>query len=370
MKYLVYISLVLLLLLAGCDFLFPTSQSVLSTSPPSTTYTPTTIPTSTPPPQTNIMTTTAGSSTVITLDKPQSDILITRTYHWSYDGKDWTWELQIPQSLYEYFSGLQRVPTNNYSIYVTHPSDDPYLSKLITKLLETAAGEGYSEMETIGFAASFVQSLPYVTDDVSTVYDEYARYPVETLVDNGGDCEDTSILLASLIDGMGYGVVLINPPNHVAVGVAGGEGVYGTYWSYNGKKYYYLETTGENWGVGEIPDEYHDTQAKIFEMQPVPILTHNWESTGRVGYADLNITVSNLGSADARDVYVFAGFDAGSDQVWNSEKSDYFNISFGQTITLTLSLKVPYGVHTRILVQVIDDGYAVDNSYSDWIDTK
>ncbi len=370
MKYIVYVSLVLLLLLAGCDFPFPVTGSV----PPSGLVTETNESTSLPPspttPPASVITTAAASAAVITLDKSRSDILLTRTYHWSYAGKGWTWELEIPQSLCDYYSGLPRVPTNNYSIYVTHPSDDPYLSKLITRLLEAADDEGYSEMETIGFAASFVQSLPYITDDVSTGYDEYARYPVETLVNNGGDCEDTSILLASLIDGMGYSVVLINPPNHVAVGVAGGAGVYGTYWSYNDRKYYYLETTGENWGLGEIPDEYQDTQAKIYDLQPVPIITHDWESTGRVGYADLSIIVSNLGTAAARDVYVFAGFDAGSGQVWNSVKSDLFDIDLGQTAILNLSLKVPYGVHTRIIVQVIDDGYAVDNSYSDWINTK
>lgn len=357
-----------MLLTAGCDF--PFTGSAYSSSPTFSTNVPTSFPTFTTPPPPTTGVSTADSSKVITLDKPQSDILVTRTYHWSYDNKDWTWELQIPQSLYDYYKGLPRAPTNNYSIYVTHPSDDVYMSKLITKLLETAASEGFSEMDTIGFAASFVQSLPYVTDDVSTSYDEYARYPVETLVDNGGDCEDTSILLASLIDGMGYGVVLINPPNHVAVGVAGGEGVYGTYWAYNGKKYYYLETTGENWGLGEIPDEYRDTQANIFDMKPVPILTHDWKSTGRVGYADLEIVISNLGSAPAQDIYIFAGFDAGNEQVWNSQKSGLFNIEFGQEVTVNLSLKVPYGVHTRILVQVIDNGYAVDNSYSDWIDTN
>jgi hypothetical protein len=368
-KRLVYLFSVLLLFLAGCNFPFPYHET-FSSGPSTTPNIPTSLPALTTMPQTNAATTTASSFTVITPDKPQSDILITRTYHWSYGGKDWTWELQIPQSLYDYYKGLPRAPTNNYSIYVTHPSDDPYISKLTAKILETSVDEGYSEMEAIGFAASFVQSLPYVTDDVSTSYDEYARFPVETLVDNGGDCEDTSILLASLIDAMEYSVVLINPPNHVAVGVAGGEGVYGTYWAYNNRKYYYLETTGENWELGEIPSEYQDTQAKIFDMLPVPILTHDWESTGRVGYADLAIVVRNLGSAAAQDVYIFAGFDAGSDQVWNSEKSGLFDIDFGQTVTVNLSLKVPYGVNTRIIVQVIDDGYAVDNSYSDWIDTN
>jgi hypothetical protein len=370
MKYIITPILVCIILLAGCDFPLPFTTPASSSNPPQTSDVPPSSPPGTTVSPTTVTTAATSSPGTIVVEKDQSDILVTRTYKWSYNGQDWTWELQIPDQLYEYYKGLPRAPTSNYSIYVTHPSDDLYISKLNTKLLEAVAQKGYSDIETVSFAASFVQSLPYVTDIISTGYDEYARFPMETLVDSGGDCEDTSILLASLLNGMGYNVVLINPPEHVAVGVAGVEGAYGTYWEYQGEKYYYLETTGENWQLGEIPDQYQNVQAKIYSLQPVPILTHDWTSTGRVGYADLNIVVKNLGSAAAQDVYVFAGFDAGNDQVWNSTKSDLFNIDIEQTVTVNLSLKVPYGVNTRIVVQIIYNGYAVDNSYSDWISTN
>ena len=295
--------------------------------------------------------------------------LVSRTYSWEYGGKKWTWELQLPESLYDYFKSLPRSPTANYSVYVTHPMDDAYLGQLVSKIQDASQAEGYSEYQTVGFLAAFVQSLPYVTDDLSTGFDEYPRYPIETLLDNGGDCEDTSILMASLIKGLGYDVVLIVLPKHVGVGVQGGDGIFGTYWNYQGVKYYYLETTGEGWELGELPPEYKGASASVYPMKPVPILTHEWTSTAGVGYVGLNIEVSNLGSAEASGVYIYAGFDAGNDQVWNHEESPPFDIGIDEKVTVSMRIRVPYNEHTRLLVQVVYNGYAVDESQSKWLDT-
>ncbi len=360
-------ALVLVSFMAGCSIVEYDAAAEDNTSPPYVTAT-TQVPTSPTLLHSTLPTAAVGPASPVA-DAPSSDQTVSRTYKWSFARKEWTWELSLPQSLYDYYRGLPRSPTPNYSVYVTHPQDDPYIDGLVVKLKDAAAKEGYSESETVEFAAAFVQSLPYVTDNVSTGYDEYARYPIETLVDNGGDCEDTAILMAALIRDLGYGVVLLNLPKHVAVGVAGDESVHGTYWELNGTKYYYLETTGENWGIGEIPDEYRTARATIYEMKPVPILTHTWTSTGGSGTIDLRVEVSNLGSAAAAGAYVFAGFDAGDNQVWNSQKSPVFDLDVDEKITVSMTMKVPYGKHTRLMVQIVYGGYAVDDSYSKWFDT-
>lgn len=289
--------------------------------------------------------------------------------------REWTWDLQMPQTAYDYFKELARVPTSNYSVYVTNPLDDAYVSGLAAKILEAATGYAYSEYETAELAASFVQSLPYVLDDVSTPYDEYPRYPIETLVDNGGDCEDTAILLASLLHGMGYSVVLLlypetpGVPGHLAVGVSGGGRGSGTYYEYQGAKYYYLETTGSGWGIGDIPDDYAGRQARILALNPVPVLTHEWTAQGQGQYAELIVKVSNLGSADAPGVYIYAGFDAGDDKMWNPEQSPVFDVGVDDIVTVTLSIRIPTGKHTRIRVQIVYEGHSVDDSHSEWFDT-
>jgi len=330
----------LLLILAGCGFTPPT-------------------PTPTP----------AVGLTGIIQDIPQSTELVTRNYVWKYGGGEWNWELVIPQALYDYYREMPRPPTTNYSVYVTHPLDDPYIDHLVEKIQKAAEQKGFNEYETVEFAAAFVQSLPYTVDSVNTPYDEYPRYPIETLIDNGGDCEDTSILLASLIDKMGYGVILIMLPNHCAVGVKGGENIYGTYWEYQGAKYYYLETTGTRWRIGQLPEQYKDTPASIRPMIPTPILTHEWKARGKGISAEMEVVVQNLGSATAHNVFIFAGFDAGDSKLWNAKKSETFILPVGQQITVTFNLRIPLNKHTRLVIQIVDDGYAVDNSYSKWFDT-
>ncbi len=298
----------------------------------------------------------------------QSTEVITRQHIWTYKG-EWTWEGDIPRLLYEYYQEIPRPPTKNYSVYVTHPLDDIYIEHLVEKIQKAAQEASFSEYETVEFAASFVQSLPYTADSITTHYDEYPRYPIETLVDKGGDCEDTSILLASLIDKMGYGVVLIELPDHCAVGVKGGENVYGTYWEYEGIKYYYIETTGKGWGIGELPEEYENSSAAIYPMVPTPILTHEWSLKGRGNTGELGVTVYNLGTATAYNVSVLAGFDAGEGMLWNGQQSEPFQIRADHQVTVKLNLRVPLGKHTRAIIQIGIDDILVDESHSKWFDT-
>jgi len=290
-------------------------------------------------------------------------------FTWEYAGSEWNWDINVPEALYDYYKDKPRPSTEDYSVYVTDPYDDDFISSLVEALGEGAQQQHWDEWETINFAVSFVQSLPYTSDMVTTPYDEYPRYPIETVVNDGGDCEDTSILMAAILDSMGYGVVLISPPEHMAVGVLGGEGVYGSYYEHNGQKYFYLETTGEGWEIGEVPDEYEGGTAHIYDIVPIPILSHNWTATTYGWHITLEVRVDNLGTAAANDVYVLAGFDAGGGMLWNPEESSLFDLDAGYYRIITLTLDEPTEKHTRLVVQIVDDGYAVDESYSEWFDT-
>ena len=189
-------------------------------------------------------------------------------FSWSYKGNDWTWSLDIPQSLYEAYKSVPvSTRTKNglagYGFLTT--TNDVYIKMVADKLEEAAAKENYEPYDQVSFVLAFVQSLPYTSDQVTSGYDEYPRFPLETLVDNGGDCEDTSILFATLTLIMGYGTVYINPPEHCAVGVLGNN-LHGYYYTYNNKTYYYCETTGNGWEIGQIPTEFEDEKAYIYEI--------------------------------------------------------------------------------------------------------
>ena len=107
--------------------------------------------------------------------------------------------------------------------------------------------------------APFVQQLEYKSDGDW----EYPKYPIETLYDKGGDCEDTSLLLCGIIRSMGYGSVLVLLDGHCAVGVQGGN-LNGRYYELDGKKYFYVETTAKGWRIGEMPAQYINSSAWIW----------------------------------------------------------------------------------------------------------
>jgi len=302
-------------------------------------------------------------------DLPDAPGEIDRDFTWSYEGEEWEWSIPIPRSLHQYYSERPRIPTENYSIYASDPLDDAFMERLGNRFDAAAQQHGYDEFDTVNLAVAFVQDLPYAADVVTTTFDEYPRYPIETLVDGGGDCEDTSILLAAILHAMGYDVVLLRPANHMAVGVLGGKGIHGTYFEHDGGKYFYLETTGRGWEIGQMPEEYEGQPVSIFTLDPTPILSHRWSAKTYETDAVVEVTVSNLGTAPARGVYVYAGFDAGGERLWNAERSQRFDLEPGYYVDVTLSLDLPEGKETtRLVVQTVYMGYAYDESRSEWFD--
>ena len=109
---------------------------------------------------------------------------------------------------------------------------------------------------------AFVQAIPYKTDEESVGQEEWYKYPYETLVDQCGDCEDKTFLLAGLLKERGYDVVILIMPDHMALGIAGTD-IPGSYYERNGKKYYYVETTSSGWKIGDIPNEYRWQKAEV-----------------------------------------------------------------------------------------------------------
>ena len=202
------------------------------------------------------------------LEVKAQDDYYNRDFEWEYGGKIWTWSLSIPKNLYEEYKSVSIFDrTGNgpegYGFLTT--TNDYYVVQIAEKLQEASDNEGYESFDEVSFVLAFVQSLDYTSDSVTTGYDEYPRFPLETLVDNGGDCEDTSILFATLTLIMGYGTVYLNPPQHYAVGILGEE-LAGYYWTYNDKTYYYCETTGDGWKIGDLPEEYQEVEAYIYPI--------------------------------------------------------------------------------------------------------
>jgi hypothetical protein len=158
--------------------------------------------------------------------------------------------------------------TGDRASYVRRAQESGLADQLAVLLSEEADQNGFTgKQEQVRFVIDFVQNLPYVPDDVSTDFDDYTKSVTETLVEGGGDCEDSAILMAAVLqaEAFNYDCILIQPPGHMAVGVYGDD-LPGVYWEHDGRRYYYLETTGDGWEVGELPEEYEGEKAYLHEV--------------------------------------------------------------------------------------------------------
>ena len=132
--------------------------------------------------------------------------------------------------------------------------DNKYIRRLFEKL-ELPTKDLEEDAQRI---LGFVQMVPYVKDITP-----YTKTVVETLVE-GGDCEDHTILAASMMNRLGIETVLVtffDPKREVHQGIAVAGNFKGDYFDHSGTKYFYAETIGNperyehSWQIGEYPSE-------------------------------------------------------------------------------------------------------------------
>ena len=104
------------------------------------------------------------------------------------------------------------------------------------------------------------------------------KYPVETIVENEGDCDLLSFIAASVMKAGGLDVVLLyyEAKSHMNVGVNLSHEPQDArsapyYRNYDGKRYYVAECTGGNWEngwrVGECPDTLKRASVRVITLE-------------------------------------------------------------------------------------------------------
>uniref|UniRef100_A9AB94 Transglutaminase-like domain-containing protein n=1 Tax=Methanococcus maripaludis (strain C6 / ATCC BAA-1332) TaxID=444158 RepID=A9AB94_METM6 len=289
-----------------------------------------------------------------------------KNYSWSYDNKKWHMELSIPKSAYEYYKNKPHNREDNYAQYALSDYDKTYLESMIQIFEAASVKYNYSICEELLLITSFVQSLDYTSDSDTTDFDEYPRYPLETLVDMGGDCEDKSILTAALLNELGYDVVLVELSDHMAIGINCDEKFHGSYYEYMDKKYYYLETTDENWFIGEIPEKYLDDTVIIRPLIQIPRIIMNF-SAEKIAYDKYyvyyNVTcnLENLGPGTAKNPEIniaAVALEDGENYVWNSDTTiELENYEEGDYAVITSKLKIPRNSLTKIRCTISGDNF-------------
>ncbi|MGC9345706.1 MAG: Ig-like domain-containing protein [Candidatus Bathyarchaeales archaeon] len=171
----------------------------------------------------------------------------------------------VSQSLYEYYrEKSHNINSNNdFAKFVT-----PYALKPIARSL----WEIYTDDE------DFANGVLMIVHQIPYEETLPPKYPVETIVENKGDCDLFSYIAASIMKAGGLDAILLyyESKAHMNVGVqlshvpydARGQAYYVTY---NGIRYYVAECTGDNWKngwrVGECPDDLKHASVQIITLE-------------------------------------------------------------------------------------------------------
>ncbi|MEM1563365.1 MAG: Ig-like domain-containing protein [Candidatus Bathyarchaeia archaeon] len=197
----------------------------------------------------------------------------------------------VTQSLYEYYvwQSHEQVSEEDFPKFVTPHALEP----IAEKLWEIYKGDYESFANGV---LMIVHQIPY---EVTVP----AKYPVETIVENRGDCDLFSYVAASIMKAGGLDVVLLyyEDKAHMNVGVSLPNApryarTQAYYVNYGGIKYYIAECTGGNWRtgwrVGECPPD-------LIGENPIVITLENCEqwSPGQVSASYMPLAPSTLSLA-------------------------------------------------------------------------
>jgi hypothetical protein len=183
----------------------------------------------------------------------------------------------VSPSLYDYFSRKSHNLNGDrdYAKFVT-PDAFRTIAENIRKNIPNTL---YGDEEYANSALALVRQIPYSVSD--------RKYPVETIVDNSGDCDVLSFVAASIIKAGGLDVILLAyrglPGSHMNIGVylpykpLSIPGIDPVGFEYNNKTYWVAECTPSgNWKVGQQPKDFAHVKPVIVSLQnheePAPAL--------------------------------------------------------------------------------------------------
>ena len=117
---------------------------------------------------------------------------------------------------------------------------------------EVFKNEFMSAKDRLLFVISFVQNIKY--DRPGGTLDLLS--PLVTLAKMFGDCDTKAILLYVLLEKMGVDCAIMwsQKYKHAMLGVK--ISTSGSYKTFKGKKYYFLETTHPGWAIGDLPPDF------------------------------------------------------------------------------------------------------------------
>lgn len=209
-----------------------------------------------------------------TITPPEDEGEVVRRYEWELDSNNNDRRLRTTLQLRFKETEINRLrsrnPFRNGNDFYNHVEhmfkediDRHHLSIINRHIASLSNEHQLTMLESIQLILDFVQepNIRYAYDEESTSFTEYVRYPDETLYDKVGDCDCKAMLAAALFHDAGLRVLYITSATHAAVAVECRPEWFGD-WNnpgladgllvHQGRHYYFCETTGDRFRVGDI----------------------------------------------------------------------------------------------------------------------
>ena len=187
---------------------------------------------------------------------------------WSADGlagDEFETSFVISDTEYQKARGQTRYPTSNLENYVRYVQErfGDSIRGVAAYFRQQSEEKEFTAVQELGNVVCFARAIVYADDQVTRGVPDWANYPIETLYDQAGDCEDHAILVASILHYLGHNVALFflqfEDGAHLALGyeIDGGAGPFSGR-ARNGRDYFYVETvpTSDAERVGDISEQF------------------------------------------------------------------------------------------------------------------
>ena len=218
----------------------------------------------------------ASLSPELATDEPEYEIGSgenkVKSFSWEYNDRYYSVDFILNEGTYNHFKYKYKYCCYDDEDYLRYvDTETAYIDEVAQILNTEAIDNGFtSDFAKADFILSFVGSIPYALDPDDDF--DHPKFPIETLWENEGDCEDSSALYASIMESLGYRTVLVlleakaysfdSWGYHAMVGIYI-PGHSGDYFTLEGdwRNYYQAETTDwieDESGVGIDP--WYDQQ--------------------------------------------------------------------------------------------------------------
>lgn len=178
-------------------------------------------------------------------------------------------QFMLDDDEYQRARGQERFPTRPVAEYVKYVKlgMSPSVQRVAAHFRAHSSEHAYSALDELMDVVGFTRAIEYHRDQETRGVPDYANFPIETLYDAAGDCEDHAILAAALLHQLGHDVALfhvdLGDSGHLALGYRPVGSTFLPAGPFsgdadNGRQYYYVETvpTDVDSGLGHICQEF------------------------------------------------------------------------------------------------------------------